>query len=149
MWQAVFDIGDEVQKSALHPRLRAMSVREGHRIFHYRGVLVCVKCGGYSMWVNRKLRLDCPGNPSELGMEVKWRTAKHHGQDKSGPSPSTGRRNAGWWWRECERDPHHLVPCPIPYGAVGGRTWARFGEGEGGGENEPFPSVEQRCPLCF
>ena len=27
------------------------------------------------MWVNRKLRRDCPGNPSKLGMEVLERTA--------------------------------------------------------------------------
>ena len=27
------------------------------------------------MWVNRKLRRDCPGNPSRLGMEVLKRMA--------------------------------------------------------------------------
>ena len=43
--RAVFDNGDEVQKSALHPRLGAVSVHEGRSIFHHKGVLVCVKCG--------------------------------------------------------------------------------------------------------
>ena len=74
-WQAVFDVGDEVQKNALHPRLGAMSVHKEHRIFHHRGVLVCYKCGGFGMWANRKLRLDCPGNPPKLGMEVLKRMA--------------------------------------------------------------------------
>ena len=74
-WQAIFDNGDEVQKEALRPRLGAMSVHKEHRIFHHRSVLVCVKCGGYSMWVDRKLRRDCPGNPSRLGMEVLKRMA--------------------------------------------------------------------------
>ena len=46
-----------------------------HRIFHHGGVVVCVKCGGYSTWVNRKVRRDCPGNPSKLGMEVLERVA--------------------------------------------------------------------------
>ena len=59
----------------LHPRLGAMSVHEGHRIFHHRGVLICVKCGNHSMRVDRKLRRDCPGNPSKLGMEVLKRMA--------------------------------------------------------------------------
>ena len=35
-WQAVFDDGDKVQKSALHPCLGAMSVHKEHRIFHHR-----------------------------------------------------------------------------------------------------------------
>ena len=71
----MFDNGDEVQKSALHPRLGAMGVHKGHRIVHHRGVMVCVQRGDYSMWVNRKLRSDCPGNPSKLGMEVLKRMA--------------------------------------------------------------------------
>ena len=75
VWQAVFDNVGEVQKSALHPRLEAMSLHEGHRIFHHRSVMVCVKCGSSSMWVNRKLRRDCLGNPSKLGMEVLKRVA--------------------------------------------------------------------------
>ena len=103
-WQGVFDLGDEVQRSSLHPRLGAASVYKWHRIFHHKGVLVCVKCGG---WINRKLRHDCPGNPSKLGIEAsfkEWRNAKDHGWDKSGPSPSTERRQLGWWWRDLERD---------------------------------------------
>ena len=47
----------------------------GHRIFHHKGVLVCVKCGGKSMWVNRELRRDSFGTPSEVGMEVLKRMA--------------------------------------------------------------------------
>ena len=35
-WQAVFGNGDEVYKTALHPRLGAVSVHKGHRIFHHR-----------------------------------------------------------------------------------------------------------------
>ena len=77
VWQAVFDNGDELQKGALHPRLGAISVHKGHRTFHHRGVMVCDKCGGYSMWVNRKLRRDCLGNPSKPGMEVFKRMANH------------------------------------------------------------------------
>ena len=69
-WQVVFDTGDEVQKSALHPRLGAMSVHQEHRIFHHRDVIGCVKCGRYSMWVDRKLRRGCLGNPPKLGIEV-------------------------------------------------------------------------------
>ena len=36
--------------------------------------MVCVTCGGYSLWVNRKLRRDYPGTP-ELGTEVLKRMA--------------------------------------------------------------------------
>ena len=42
-WQAVFDNGDEVQMSALRPRLGAISVHKGHRMFHHWGVVVT--CG--------------------------------------------------------------------------------------------------------
>ena len=73
--QEVFDEGEEVQKSAVNQRLGAMSVHELHRIFDHMGVMVCVKSGGYSMWVNRKMRRDCSGNPSKLGMEVLKRMA--------------------------------------------------------------------------
>ena len=57
--------GDEVEKSALRPRLGAMSVHMEHRIFHHTGVAVCVKCGCHRTSVNRKLRRDCLGNPQE------------------------------------------------------------------------------------
>ena len=96
-WQAVIDNG-EVQKNALHPRLGAMRVREGHRISHHRGVMVCVKCGGYSMWVNRKLRRDCRGNPPKLGMEVLKRMANREPPRPGQEWPlslSTWRRQPG------------------------------------------------------
>ena len=70
------DEGEEVQKSAVNQRLGAMSVHKGHRIFDHMGAMVCVKSGDYSMWVNRKMRPDCSGNPSTLGMEVLKRMAK-------------------------------------------------------------------------
>ena len=98
-WQAVFDYGEEVQMSALHLSLGAMSVHKGHRIFHHRDVLVCVKCGGRSTWVNRKLRRDCPGNPSKLSIEVLKRMAN--------PRPGP------------------LCALPIPHGAVGGEGLGR------------------------
>ena len=31
---------------------------------------VCVRCGGCSAWANRKLRNECPSNPTKLGLEV-------------------------------------------------------------------------------
>ena len=65
-----------MQKSAVNQRLGAMSVHKGHRIFDHMGAMVCVKSGDYSMWVNRKMRPDCSGNPSTLGMEVLKRMAK-------------------------------------------------------------------------
>ena len=54
----------------LSPRLGAMSVYNGHTGYHR----LC-QCGRYSMWVNRKLRRECLGNPSKLGMEVFKRMA--------------------------------------------------------------------------
>ena len=131
-WQAVFDNGDEVQECALHPRLGAMNVHTVHRIFHHRSVLVCVKCGGSSMWVNRKLRRDCPGNPSKLGMEVLKRMAKRKTPSAKArvACPSTWRRQPRWLWRVFERHRGHLVPCPILHGASGGWTRARAWERE-------------------
>ena len=98
------DNGDEVQKSASHPRLGAMSVHKGHRIFDHRDVR---QVWGYIMWVNRKLRRECPGNPSKLGMEVLKRMANRQ-------TPRPGQEWAfsvdvapptGWLWREFERVP--------------------------------------------
>ena len=74
-WQAVFCKWDEVPKSAFGPHLGAMSVHKELRIFQHWWVMVCVTCGRCSMWVNRKLRRDCCGNPSKLGMEVLKRMA--------------------------------------------------------------------------
>ena len=48
--------------SPLSVRFGPMSVHGGHRIFHYRGTIVCIKCVGCSMWVIRKLRCECPRN---------------------------------------------------------------------------------------
>ena len=45
-WWSAFVTGQEVEMRALHPRLGAVSVHVGHRIFHQRGVMVCIKCGG-------------------------------------------------------------------------------------------------------
>ena len=91
------------------------------------------------MYVNRKMRRDCSGNPSKLEWRSSrdWRTVKPHDQVKSGPSLSTWRRQRGWLWRVCERDPGHLVPCPIPLGAlVGG-----LGRGSGVTMGTFLPSV--------
>ena len=72
----------EEEESRRGPCLRAFS---RHRIFHHRGTIVSIRCGGYSMWVNRKLRRECPGNLSKLGMEVLKRMANREtprlGQD--------------------------------------------------------------------
>ena len=83
-WWSAFETGQEAETRALHPRLGAVSVHVGHGIFKQRGVTVCVKCGGYSTWVNRELRRDCPGHPSELGMEVLKRMANRE-------TPRTGQ----------------------------------------------------------
>ena len=150
-WQAVFNIGDEVQKSAKNPRLGAMSVHEEHGIFPPQGRHGLRQMWGYSMWVNRKVRRDCPGSSSKLGMEVLKRMANRETPraGKSGLSPSTWRRQPGWLWRVLERDPCHLVPCPTPCGAVGGWTRAGFGSGRTG----RFPLWERTCPcarrVCF
>ena len=45
-WWSAIVTGQEVETRALHPRLGAVSVHVGHRIFHQRGVMMCVKCGG-------------------------------------------------------------------------------------------------------
>ena len=82
-----------------------ISLPPGHRISHHRSVIVCVKCGSYSVWVNQKLRRDCRGNPIDIGHQSlrEWRTANHHGQAKSGLSLSTVRRVPGLLWREFVR----------------------------------------------
>ena len=103
------------------------------------------------MWMNRKLRRDCLGDPSKLGMEVLKRIAKREtprpGQEWL--SLSTWRRQPGWLWREFARDPGHFAPCPFPHGAFG---CVDSGEGLGGGgreggKNEPFPSGGATLPL--
>ena len=99
-WQAAFENGDEVERSAVHPRLEATSVHMGHRIFHHRGVVVCVTCGRYSMWVNRKLRRDCPGKPS---------------RPRVASLLSSLRRVPGWLWRLSGLGP----PCTLPAGEHG------------------------------
>ena len=49
--------------------------------------------GDYSMWVNRKLRRDCPGNPSKLGVE------SH--QENGEPRPPTARARVAPLCRRC------------------------------------------------
>ena len=135
-----------MQKSALHSRLRAMSVLKGHRTFHHRSVMVCVKCGGCSTWANRKLRRDCLGNPSKLGMEVLKRMANREpafSRGKSILSLLTWRRQPGWLWGVLEQDPGHFVPCPIPHGDLARWTRARDWK-----ENGPCPSGVATCSLC-
>ena len=68
-WWSAMVTGQEVETRALG----AVSVHVGHRIFHHRGAS---NAEGYTTWVNRKLRRDCPGNPYKLGMEVLKRMAK-------------------------------------------------------------------------
>ena len=97
---------------------------------------------GYSTRVNRKLRLDCPGNPSKLGMDVLKRMANREtpwpGQEW--PLSFDVAPPTGMVVRKCKRDLGHLVPCPIPHGAA----WV----GGLGGRMGAIPPVEQRCPLC-
>ena len=88
MWQPAFESGDEVEARALP----LMGVHMGHIICCHRGAVVCVNCGGYSMWVYRKLRRDCLGNPSQR----EWGTAKTLGQANSGHSFVNMRRCQVW-----------------------------------------------------
>ena len=46
------------------------------------------------MWVNRKLRRDCPGNPSRLGMEVLKRMASRENTSAGAEVASPRRRGA-------------------------------------------------------
>ena len=62
VWQVAFESREEVEKSAVHPRLGAMSVHKGHNIFHLRGLTVCVK-----MW--RLLHVGEPTATSRLSWE--------------------------------------------------------------------------------
>ena len=84
-----------------------------------------------SMWVNRKLRRECPGNPSKMGIEVVKRMARREpGQAKSGPFLLKTCRSLGWWRLLGERHLDHSVPCPIPHGAPEGGEgglWVRTG----------------------
>ena len=66
------------------------------------------------MWVNHKLRRDCPGNPSKLGVGGPQENGEPRTPSAGGLSPSTWRRQPGWLWRVFERGPGHHVPCPIP-----------------------------------
>ena len=105
-----------------------MSVHMEHRISHHRSVIVCVKCGSYSVWVNQKLRRDCPGNPSKLGIK-----ACEGGEPRTPPRP-------GQEWplsvdvaprprivvARVHADLGHFVPCPIPHGALGGGPGRRL-----------------------
>ena len=83
----------DVEARAVSPRLGAMSVHSRHRIFHCRGTIVCIKCGAYSTCMNRKLRRECLGNPSNLGMEVLKRTANRE--------PPTARPRVASLCRRC------------------------------------------------
>ena len=84
--------------------------------------------GRRPMWGIQKLRRDCPGKSSKLGMEVLKRLAN---QVTSGLSLSTLRRQPRCLWREFDRDPRHFVPCPNPHGALEGKE-GRTGRGLGG-----------------
>ena len=116
-WQAVFDNGEEMRKSARHPRLGPMSVHLVHRIFQHRGVMVWVKCGRYSMWVDRKLRRDCLGNLLEVGYGGPQENGEPRTPTAMARVVPLCRHCAAW--RVFERDLGHLAP------------WE---------ENEPFPS---------
>ena len=61
-WLPAFANEKEVEARGLALRLGGMNVRSGHMFLHHRGTSVCIRCGGYSMWVNRKLRRECQGD---------------------------------------------------------------------------------------
>ena len=147
VWQAVFDNVDEVQKSVLRPCSGAMSVHKEHRIFHHRGVMVCVKMWRTQHAGQRKLRRDCPEKPSKLGVEVLKRMANREtpppGQElpfSVDVAPPTRMVVARVWTR---RGP----PCAMPDPAWQVREgWTRARVRREGGGNGPFLLVEQRCP---
>ena len=76
-WKPSFVTETEVEARALPSfppssvRLGAMSVHGRQSICHYRGTVVCSKFGGYSMWVNGKLRRECPGRSSGSWLTVR------------------------------------------------------------------------------
>ena len=113
--QAAFENGDEVEESALHPRLEAISVHMG-----------------------RKLRRDCPGNPSKLGMEDFTRMANRETQRPGQEWPLFVHvaPRSGMVVARVQADPSHPVPKPIPFGAL--ERWTR--------ENVPFALLERRFP---
>ena len=74
-----------MQKSALNPRLGAMSVHKGHRIFHHKGVLVCVKCG----------ELQHVSEPQAASL-LSWESFE---AGKGGPQENGESRNTAAWSR--------------------------------------------------
>ena len=132
VWQAVFNNVVEAQKSALHPRLGAMSVHKGQD-FPLQG-----RQSLRQMW-----KIQQAGQP-KAAPRLSWEPveAEHRGPRESGqPRDTTARsRVAPLRQRGAANRMVDLMPCPIPHGAV-----CVGGLGRGiGGSMGPFPLVEQR-----
>ena len=133
-WLPSFVDEREVEARACPSRLGAMSVHSRHRIFHHRCTIVCIRCGSYSTWVNRRRRRECWRNPSKLGMEVLKRMANHEVLNI--------RRSAGMV--AAERRARPRPPCAVPDPAWRTGRW----EEEGGERAQPPEGFQTSFPVA-
>ena len=118
------------------------SVHKGHRIFHHRCIMVCVECGGFSMWVNGKLRRDCPWEPLILERRSlkEWRTGKPSAGASVASLCRCGAANRGGGGGDSLSVTHarsRMALC----------GWVGLGRGSGE-DNGPIPSVGTTLPPC-
>ena len=93
-----FSEEETVEARALLPCLGDMRVQSGHRILYNRVTIVCVKCGGYSLRVARKLRRACPGNRRKWAWKIsrERRIARLHGLVRTAPIRLRMRPSPVW-----------------------------------------------------